>query len=190
MDNKKLYIGLGVLAVAGIGFYLWKKNQEAPEEKSNFWKGGHGEPRQKDDFSGAIGRRNLGVSRGNLGGGIVNIADPAKLCCCAGTTDSKGWCNNPSTRCCPDIAGEPTPLPTNLGFSGAIGSFGNVGLGANIQNQLNCSPDCGTIDCTRKGKPSTCCKPCATTSTPTGTVSGANGFSYNGTIRMVSPLNY
>lgn len=35
MENKKLYIGLGVLAVAGIGYYMWKKNEEK-EVKSNF----------------------------------------------------------------------------------------------------------------------------------------------------------
>jgi hypothetical protein len=34
MENKKLYIGLGILAVAGIGYYMWKKNKT--EEKSNF----------------------------------------------------------------------------------------------------------------------------------------------------------
>ena len=33
MENKKLYIGLGVLAIAGIGYYIWKKNK--PENKSN-----------------------------------------------------------------------------------------------------------------------------------------------------------
>jgi LPXTG-motif cell wall-anchored protein len=27
MKNNNLYIGLGVLAVAGIGFYMWKKKQ-------------------------------------------------------------------------------------------------------------------------------------------------------------------
>lgn len=27
MKNKNLYIGLGVLAVAGIGFYMWRKKQ-------------------------------------------------------------------------------------------------------------------------------------------------------------------
>jgi hypothetical protein len=35
MENRKLYIGLGVLAVAGIGYYMWKKNNEiSTEEKS------------------------------------------------------------------------------------------------------------------------------------------------------------
>lgn len=33
--NKKVLIGVGVLAVAGVAFYLWKKNQEVPENKSN-----------------------------------------------------------------------------------------------------------------------------------------------------------
>lgn len=176
MDNKKLYIGLGVLAVAGIGFYLWKKKQ--------------GESSETEEKANAIGRRTLGVSRGNLGGGIVAIADPAKLCCCAGTTDSKGWCNNPSTRCCPDIAGQPAPLPTNVGFSGAIGRFGNVGLSTNvIQNTVSCAikeRDCYKAGC---GQGKYCSNPKPATTT-TATASGANGFNYNGTIRMVSPLNY
>jgi LPXTG-motif cell wall-anchored protein len=30
--NKKVLIGLGVLAVAGIGYYMWKKNKD--EESS------------------------------------------------------------------------------------------------------------------------------------------------------------
>jgi|JI10StandDraft_1071094.scaffolds.fasta_scaffold429775_2 hypothetical protein len=34
MENKKLYIGLGVLAVAGIGYYMCKKNKPE-EQKSN-----------------------------------------------------------------------------------------------------------------------------------------------------------
>ncbi len=34
MENKKIYIGLGVLAVAGIAYYMWKKNK--PENKSEF----------------------------------------------------------------------------------------------------------------------------------------------------------
>ena len=33
MENKKLYIGLGILAVAGIGYYIWKKNKS--ENKSS-----------------------------------------------------------------------------------------------------------------------------------------------------------
>jgi LPXTG-motif cell wall-anchored protein len=35
MNNKTMLIGLGVLAVAGIGYYMWKKKQEE-EKKSNF----------------------------------------------------------------------------------------------------------------------------------------------------------
>ncbi len=38
MENKKLYIGLGVLAVAGIAYYMWKKNEG--EETSNITAGG------------------------------------------------------------------------------------------------------------------------------------------------------
>jgi hypothetical protein len=34
MVNKKVIIGLGVLAVAGIGYYMWTKNK--PENKSEF----------------------------------------------------------------------------------------------------------------------------------------------------------
>jgi hypothetical protein len=33
MENKKLYIGLGVLALAGIGYYIWKKNEEKEKSK-------------------------------------------------------------------------------------------------------------------------------------------------------------
>ena len=33
MENKKLYIGLGILAIAGIGYYMWKKNKS--ENKSS-----------------------------------------------------------------------------------------------------------------------------------------------------------
>lgn len=35
--NRNTKIGLGVLAVIGIGYYLWKKNQEKNEKKSNIW---------------------------------------------------------------------------------------------------------------------------------------------------------
>ena len=34
MENKKLYIGLGILAVAGIGYYMWKKHEE--KEKNSY----------------------------------------------------------------------------------------------------------------------------------------------------------
>jgi hypothetical protein len=33
MENKKLYIGLGILAVAGIAYYMWNKNKT--ENKSD-----------------------------------------------------------------------------------------------------------------------------------------------------------
>jgi hypothetical protein len=33
MENKKVIIGLGVLAIAGIGYYMWKKNKT--ENNSN-----------------------------------------------------------------------------------------------------------------------------------------------------------
>ena len=38
MNKKTMLIGLGVLAVAGIGYYMWKKKSETSadgEEKSN-----------------------------------------------------------------------------------------------------------------------------------------------------------
>lgn len=34
MKNNNLYIGLGVLAVAGIGFYMWKKKQGEDSEET------------------------------------------------------------------------------------------------------------------------------------------------------------
>lgn len=33
MENKKMYIGLGILAVAGIGYYILKKNKEKEKSK-------------------------------------------------------------------------------------------------------------------------------------------------------------
>ena len=33
MDNKKIYIGLGILAVVGIGYYIWQNKNT--ENKSN-----------------------------------------------------------------------------------------------------------------------------------------------------------
>lgn len=38
MNKKQIYIGLGILAVAGLGIYLYKKNKE--EKKSGFIKAG------------------------------------------------------------------------------------------------------------------------------------------------------
>ncbi len=35
MKNKKLYIGLGVLAVAGIGYYMWFKRKDKTIDNSN-----------------------------------------------------------------------------------------------------------------------------------------------------------
>ena len=37
MENKKLYIGLGILAVAGLGIYLYRKNksENSTEEKAS-----------------------------------------------------------------------------------------------------------------------------------------------------------
>jgi hypothetical protein len=40
MNKKTMLIGLGVLAVAGIGYYMWKKKQgQGEEKKSNFREG-------------------------------------------------------------------------------------------------------------------------------------------------------
>lgn len=273
--NKKVLIGLGLLAVAGIGFYFYNKNKSTQnkeidwkktdaeiakefgldmeqviemrkkaESKSNargevhcktsHLRGNYNLPEEKanargatntakmccteplvngycygswiscsrvsalDGTSNAIGRRNLGVSRGNLGGGIVNIADPAKLCCCAGTADAKGWCNNPSTRCCPDIAGQPAPLPTNLGFSGAIN---RVGLSTgNVQAKQNCA-DKSKIWCTKR-QPDGTYKDGCLCNNPTKDIgtkiedSGFNGYvnsynnsMYNDLTLLVDPAN-
>ena len=35
MKNKKLIIGLGILAVAGIGYYMWKNKKSAKSRVSN-----------------------------------------------------------------------------------------------------------------------------------------------------------
>lgn len=35
MENKKLIIGLGILAVAGIGYYIWKNKKSAKSRVSN-----------------------------------------------------------------------------------------------------------------------------------------------------------
>jgi hypothetical protein len=35
MENKKLYIGLGILAVAGIGYYMWKNKKSEKSRVSN-----------------------------------------------------------------------------------------------------------------------------------------------------------
>ena len=35
MENKKLYIGLGILAVAGIGYYMWKKHEDKEKNSSS-----------------------------------------------------------------------------------------------------------------------------------------------------------
>jgi len=62
--------------------------------------------------SNAIGRRTLGVSRGNLGGGIVNVitnpTDWTKWCCPDGTRK----CQSPVL--CKTIAGEPKEMPKDV----------------------------------------------------------------------------
>jgi hypothetical protein len=45
--------------------------------------------------------------RNNLGGGIVNIADPKKMCC----KDGKAWCTGSDVIRCPEVkVNEPKPL--------------------------------------------------------------------------------
>lgn len=57
--NKNTKIGLGVLAVIGIGYYLWKKsNKTIVEKKSNIWGNDYyGDKRQK-----WRGRKNVPVN--------------------------------------------------------------------------------------------------------------------------------
>lgn len=51
MNNKNLYIGLGVLAVAGIGFYMWKKKQGESSETETA-----GVSEEKASATGRFGR--------------------------------------------------------------------------------------------------------------------------------------
>jgi LPXTG-motif cell wall-anchored protein len=37
MNNKTMLIGLGVLAVAGIGYYMWKKKNETTSNAQGDW---------------------------------------------------------------------------------------------------------------------------------------------------------
>jgi len=80
MKNKNLYIGLGILAVAGIGFYMWKKKQGessetetagATEEKANaIGRFGRVSPRVAPVIA-PIGTVGVGTVGGNLGGNIT-----------------------------------------------------------------------------------------------------------------------
>lgn len=150
--NKKLLIGLGVLAVAGIGVYMWKRRKDE-ETKSN-----------------AIGRRNLISGKGNLGGGIVNIADPKTLCC----PNGEAWCDHPVR--CKDVSGEPKEMPKDLSFSGAVGSFGSVSLGTNvIQQQQNC--DAGKKWCKKRQPDGSIAEGCfCNEPKPVGTTTTTSGF--------------
>lgn len=40
MNKKQIYIGLGILAVAGLGIYLYKRSTKKEEKKSGFIKAG------------------------------------------------------------------------------------------------------------------------------------------------------
>jgi hypothetical protein len=48
--NKKILIGLGVLAVAGIGYYMWKKKSETKSSAC----GCSGADGECDDYSNAV----------------------------------------------------------------------------------------------------------------------------------------
>ena len=51
MKNKNLYIGLGVLAVAGVAFYMWKKKQGESSETETA-----GASEEKASATGRFGR--------------------------------------------------------------------------------------------------------------------------------------
>ena len=73
--NKKILIGAGILAAAGLTYYLWKKNKDASETKT----GGEKKPEKKVNAIG-VNRRfapinvPLGtvgtISRGTVGGTV------------------------------------------------------------------------------------------------------------------------
>ena len=61
MKNRGLFIGLGVLAVAGIAYYIWKRKK--PETKSS----ANGE-----DESNAVGSGIYSATKGSFGKSYVN----------------------------------------------------------------------------------------------------------------------
>lgn len=60
--NKKVLIGLGVLAVAGVGYYLYKRKQGLPTPKEEAGNSGGNPSEEKASAIGVGGSRNLIVS--------------------------------------------------------------------------------------------------------------------------------
>ncbi len=184
--NKKVLIGLGILAVAGIGFYLYNKNKSTQNNEID-WKKTDAEIAKEFglDLEQVVEMRKKIEGKSNAIGNPIS-----------GISFKKGKVilNNASEGKYKKYDGL-KPVNTPAQFSGAIGRVGLRGVGlsmGNIQNQLNCSPDCGTIDCTRRGQASKCCKPCETTPTSTTTVSSFNGYInpiYNNLTLLVDPAN-
>jgi hypothetical protein len=86
-----MIIGVVVALIAIWYFFLRKKKAES-------------------SFGARTGR--VGASAGT---GIVNVANPKKICCCKAdimtSGPNKGYCNNPSSACCSETVGNPKPLP-------------------------------------------------------------------------------
>jgi hypothetical protein len=57
MNNKNLMIGLGVLAVAGIAYYMYKKPKTTTDEKTSKFSNARGgcSPILCDQFCGGVG---------------------------------------------------------------------------------------------------------------------------------------
>lgn len=181
--NKKVLIGLGILAVAGIGFYLYNKNKSTQNNEID-WKKTDAEISKEFglDLEQVVEMRKKIEGKSNAMGNPIS-----------GISFKKGKVilNNASEGKYKKYDGL-KPVNTPAQFSGAIGRVGLRGVGlstGNIQAKETCSG--GKIWCTRKGVEGCFCnepKPTGTTSV----VSGFNGYvnpMYNNLTLLVDPAN-
>ena len=182
--NKKVLIGLGILAVAGIGFYLYNKNKSTQNNEID-WKKTDAEIAKEFglDLEQVVEMRKKIEGKSNaIGNPISGISIKGGR---KGIIDNAGKSKN--TRY-DGIKQVNTPAQ----FSGAVGRIksGHVSV---MKGGFNAKETCsgGKIWCTRKGVEGCFCNE----PKPTGTASVVSGFNgyfnpmYNNLTLLVDPAN-
>lgn len=122
MENKKMYIGLGILAVAGIGYYMWKnkKSTKSRISSNSTPPSEMGATQEAEEESNVTGGTKTTVGNRCPKGWVYANGKCNKL----GATYVAGWENGqePTSNYVAGWAdkGTQTPNPCNEGYSATL----------------------------------------------------------------------
>jgi len=157
--NKKILIGAGILAAAGLTYYLWKKNKASETETKT---GGETKPEVKVNALGRVGSRMslapliLNATVGNCSTEQLAGSPPKYRNCIY--KGAAGCCAEPIIVLPPKISdfyggginnkstSQLVPVGGSYQFSNAMGRLGSRGK-INTDCPTGCSCDGGKVNC-------------------------------------------